>query len=75
MKIKTEKQVTLELDTYEIKQLQNLLGFARIHMDNRKPIGYDSGENFKQQHAVNLGLPSLQELQNLESFMLELFEI
>jgi len=76
MKIKIEKQVTLELDTYEVKQLQDLLEFARVQMDERKPPKCSNNiESLKQQHAINLGLPSWQELQNLESFMFELFEI
>ena len=74
MKIKIEKYVILELDTHEIKQLQDILEFARIYMDERRK-SYCIGEDGKKQHAMRLGLLSLQELQNLESFMQELFEI
>jgi len=74
MKSKIEKQVTLELNAYEVKQLQDLLEFARIYMDERRQY-YCIGEAGKKQHAMCLGLLSLQELQNLESFMQALFEI
>ena len=76
MEVKIEKIVTLVLGTNEVKQLQDLMEFAKIYMDEKKAELTDYvGESARRQHAVNLGLASLQELQDLQNFMLELFEI